>query len=540
MPAAGNHRSIFGRVFHPPLKFFILVCLWSLSIGIVHAQSYSGMLTWHNDLARTGQNLQETVLTPANVNSNTFGKLFSFPVDGQIFAQPLYVSNVAIPGKGTYNVVYVETENDSVYAFDADGVNTTALWYDSFINPSKGITPIPCADTGADPCPFASVIGITGTPVIDPSSGTLYLVAATKENGKYVNRLHALDITSGAEKFGGPVQIQASVKGTGAGNKNGIVSFDAHHESQRCGLLLLNGVVYISWASFGDIAPFHGWTMGYGAGSLARTAVFNSTRNGSDGGVWQSGAAPAADAAGHIYLITGNGTFDINRGGSDRGDSFLKFNAALAVLDYFTPFDQGKLSTNDLDLGSGAALLLPHQSGKFPNEIVSGGKEGLIYLVNRSNMGKFNSQKNNVIETVTGSARGYWSSAAYWNNNVYYSGRADSLSQYSLSSGLLSTSPVYQAPTQFVRGSTPAVSANRSANGIVWAIERAPDIKKVIPPEILHAYNASKVSQELYNTGQAGTRDVLGPGINFAVATVMNGKVYVGTGSELDVLGLLN
>jgi hypothetical protein len=538
MHAGSNDRSFLSRVFQTLPKCLTLLCLWGLSVCLVQAQTYSGMLTWHNDLARTGQNLQETVLTPTNVNYKTFGKLFSFPVDGQIFGQPLYVYNVAIPGKGTYNVIYVTTENDSVYAFDADGVETTALWHDSFINPSKGITPIPCADTGAKPCPFASVIGITGTPVIDPGSGTLYLVAATKENGKFVNRLHALDITSGTEKFGGPVQIKASVKGTGAGNNHGVVSLNAQHESQRPGLLLLNGVVYIGWASFGDVAPFHGWVLGYGATSLAQTAVFNSTPNGSDGGVWQSGAAPSVDGAGNIYLITGNGTFDINKGGIDRGDSFLKFNASLSVTDYFTPFDQLKLAKNDLDLGSGAGMLLPTQKGKFPNEIISAGKEGLIYVVNRSNMGKFDAQKNRVVETVPGSATGYWGSAAYWNSTVYYSGTEDFLSQYALSNGLLSKSPVYQAPTKFDRGSTPCVSANGAANGIVWAIERIP-YNNGIPPEVLHAYDATKVSQELYNTNQAGTRDVLGPGITFSIATVMNGKVYVGTGSELDVLGLL-
>src|SRR5580704_4924908 len=219
MQTSRNHHPSFGRVLQPRLKLFAVFFVWSLSACLVQAQTYSGMLTWHNDLARTGQNLKEKVLTPANVNSKTFGKLFSFPVDGQIFGQPLYVYNVPISGKGVTNVIYVTTENDSVYAFDADGSTTIPLWQDSFINPSQGITPIPCADTGADPCPFASVIGITGTPVIDPS-GTLYLVAATKENGKFVNRLHALDITSGMEKFGGPVQIKASVKGTGAGNNH--------------------------------------------------------------------------------------------------------------------------------------------------------------------------------------------------------------------------------------------------------------------------------------------------------------------------------
>jgi hypothetical protein len=535
MQASRNCRSSFDHFVQPLLKMFAVFCLCILSICSVWAQTYSGMLTWHNDLARTGQNLQETALTLGNVNSKTFGKLFSFPVDGQVFGQPLYVYNVAIPGKGTYNVVYVVTENDSVYAFDAEGVNATALWYDSFIDPSKRITPIPCADTGADPCPFASVIGITGTPVIDPTSGTLYLVAATKENGKFVNRLHALDITTGAEKFGGPVQIEASVKGTGSGNKKGVVSLNPQHELQRSGLLLLNGTVYIGWASFGDVTPFHGWILGYSAASLAQVAVFNSTPNGSDGGVWQSGAAPSVDPAGYIYVVTGNGTFDVNKGDVDWGDSFLKFDGSLSVQDYFTPDDQLKLSKGDLDLGSGAGLIVPAQKGKFPDEILSAGKEGLIYVVNRASMGKFNGSKNDVIQTVTGSAGGYWSSAAYWNNTVYFSGQADYLSQYTLVKGVLSTSPVFQVPTKFA--ATPSISANGSTNAILWAIERT-TINGKVEPAVLHAYAAAKVSEELYNSDQAGQRDLLGPGITFSAPTIMNGKVYVGTASELDALGL--
>jgi hypothetical protein len=517
----------------------LLIILWAGPA--LHAQTYSGTLTWHNDTARTGQNLQETILTPGNVNSTKFGKIFSYAVDGQVFGQPLFVYNVAISGKGRFNVAYVATENDSVYAFDADGVNVGPLWQDVFINPSKGITPIPCKDTGSDPhCPFESVIGITGTSVIDPSSGTMYLVAATKENGKYVQRLHALDITSGAEKYGGPVVIKASVKGTGSGSKNGTVSFSALHEDQRTGLLLQHGVVYMGWASYGDIAPFHGWALGYNATTLARVAVFNSTRNGSDGGLWESGGAFSVDSSGHIYLQTGNGTFDVNSGGLDYGDSFLKLNAkALTVADYFTPYDQDVLATQDLDLGSGAGVILPKQPGKFPNEIISAGKQGIIYLVNRSNMGKFDPNTDHVIQKVQGSAKGYWSSAAYWNDNIYLSGRTDFLSQYSLTKGLLSTSPIFQAPTQFVSGSTPAVSANVTSNAIVWALEKGAKVKNKFPPAILHAYNATNISQEIYNSTQAENRDVPGPAIPFSIPTVINGKVYVGTGTELDVFGLL-
>ena len=491
----------------------LATALWLvIALPDLRAQTYSGMLTWHNDTARTGQNLQETVLTPHNVNSSKFGKVFSYPVDGQIFGQPLFVYGVAIAGKGTFNVVYVATENDSVYAFDADGVNSGPLWQDVFINPSKGITPIPCADTGSGTdCPFTSVIGITGTPVIDPGTGTMYLVAATKENGKYVQRLHALDIRNGAEKFGGPVVIKASVKGTGDGSTNGIVSFSALHENQRTGLLLLNGTVYMGWASFGDVPPFHGWVLGYNAGTLARTAVFMATPNGSDGGVWQSGAAFSTDTAGHIFLQTGNGTFDVNTGGVDHGDSFLKLNSrTLRVADYFTPFNQNDLDTQDLDLGSGAGMILPKQGGQFPNEIISAGKQGVIYLVNRSNMGKFDPLTDHVIQKVQGSPRGYWSSAAYWSGSVYLSGRSDFLSQYSLTKGLISDSPVSQAPTTFALGSTPAISANGVTNGIVWAIERGMKINKQLPHAVLHSYRATNVSQELYNSNQAGKRDIPG------------------------------
>jgi hypothetical protein len=538
-PDRNDHR--FSGLFIRRVLNLLIIGWAVLAVPATPAQTYSGMPTWHNDAARTGQNLKETTLTPSNVNSATFGKIFSYPVDGDIFGQPLFVYNVTIPNKGTFNVVYVATENDSVYAFDANGLNAGPLWQDVFINPSKGITPIPCKDTGSDPfCPYLTVIGISGTPVIDLSSGTMYLVAATKESGKYVQRLHALDITSGAEKFGGPVVIKASVKGTGAGSKNGIVSFSALHENQRTGLLLLNGVVYMGWASYGDIAPFHGWVLGYKAETLARVAVFNTAPNGSDGGVWQSGAAFSVDPSGHIFLQTGNGTFDVNSGGIDYGDSFLKLNArALTVADYFTPFNQDMLDTADLDLGSGAGVILPKQSGNFPNEIVSAGKQGVIYVVNRSKMGRFDAKTDHVIQRLQGSVNGYWSSEAYWNNNVYFSGRSDFLSQYSLSNGLLSTSPVFQAPTEFSLGSTPSVSANGSSNGIVWALERPGKIKNKIPPAILHAYNASKVSQELYNSNQARTRDVPGPGITFALPTVMNGRVYVGTQTELDVYGLL-
>jgi hypothetical protein len=501
------------------------------------AQAQS-VLTWHNDNARTGQNLKETILTLTNVNTTHFGRKFTLSVNGWTLAQPLYVPNVSIPGKGTHNVVYVATENDSVYAFDANGTPTTPLWRRDFTNPARGITAVPCADTPT--CsPVGPAVGITGTPVIDATSHTLYVVAFTKENGAYFQRLHALDITTGAEKFGGPVVIRASVHGTGAGSVGGTITFDPLIQNQRPALLLLNGVVYLSWASFGDVDNYHGWVLGYSAATLARVAVFNDTRNGSQGGIWLSGGGLSAGPGGYIFLLTGNGTFDANTpGGVDYGDSFLKLSprGGLSVADYFTPENQSTLNHFDIDLGAGAGLIPPTQSGPFPYEIIGAGKQGTIYVVNRANMGKFNSTRNNAIQTVAGSINGYYGSPAYFNNAVYFSGWADFLARYSLTNGLLSTVPVSESLTKFNFGSTPSISANDSANGIVWAIDRG---ENPTATAVLHAYDARDVSKELYNAGENATRDKLGPGIKFSVPTVVNGKVYVATKSGLVVYGLL-
>jgi hypothetical protein len=494
------------------------------------------VLTWHNDNSRTGQNLTETILTPANVNTTQFGKKFTLSVDGWVFAQPLYVSNVSVPGKGTHNIVYVATENDSLYAFDAAGAPAAPLWHRELTNPAARITAVPCADTPN--CPVGPVVGITGTPVIDASSGTLYVVAFTKENGSYFQRLHALNIATGAEKFGGPVVVEASVHGTGAGNVSGTIAFDPLIQHQRSALLLLNGVVYITWASFGDLDNYHGWVLGYSAATLARASLLNVTRNGSEGGIWQSGGGPSAGPDGSIFLQTGNGTFDANTtGGADFGDSFLRLSLSggLSVADYFTPADESTLQSMDIDLGSGAGLIPPKQSGSFPDEIIGAGKQGIIYVVNRDNMGKFNAARNNVIQAVTGSAGGYRGSPAYFNNAVYYSGVADFLARYSLTTGLLSSTPLSESPTKFNLGSTPSISANGSANGIVWAIDRGLGSNAAV----LHAYEANNVSQELYNSSQNVSRDNLGQGTTFSVPTVANGRVYVGTKTSLVVYGLL-
>lgn len=516
------------------LTLLLFTSGWLLAASAAHPVMAQNVLTWRNDNSRTGQMLKETMLTPANVNSGQFGKKFSFAVDQQIYTQPLWVSNVSIAGKGKHNVVYVATENDSVYAFDAGGSPKAPLWHVNFTNPSQGITAVPCADDGG--CAVSTVIGITGTPVIDGNSKTLYLVAFTKENGTYVQRLHALDITSGAEKFGGPVVIQATVPGNGDGSMNGMVSFQALRQNQRPGLLLLNGVVYITWASFGDLDPYHGWVMGYSASTLAQVSVYNSTADGSRGGIWHSGGAPAADSSGNIFLITGNGTFDADTAGVDYGDAMLKLSGSvLTVADYFTPDNQDMLDNDDLDLGSGTAVLLPTQSGPYPNELVSAGKQGTIYLVNRDNMGKFSATSNNVIEMLTGSAGGYLASPAYWNQGIYYSGVNDRVGLYTVTAGLLSTAPVSQSLTTYRLGGNPSVSANGTTNGILWAVD-------VVAPKavgVLHAYDATDLSKELYNTTQNATRDKLGVAVKFSPPTIAHGRVYVGTANALVVYGLL-
>ena len=512
----------------------------------VYVTNDAGDFTFHNDTARTGQDLNETVLTPSNVNSSTFGKLFSYDLDGMTFASPLYLANVNIPGKGYHNVVYVATEHDSVYAFDADGLSSTPLWQVSFINPAAGVTTVPAADTG-ETGDIPNEIGITGTPVIDPATGTLYVVAKTKEvsggTTTYVQRLHALDITTGAEKLGGPVVIQATVPGTGNGSSGGQLPFSPLHENQRPALLLSNGVVYLGFSSHGDVEPFHGWLLGYDATTLQQVLVFNSAPNGDHGGIWMNGDGPAVDASGNLYFITGDGTLDADTGGNDYGDSFVKLSTSGTVQDYFSPSVQSTLDANDLDLGSGGVLLLPDQSGSHAHEMVSAGKNGTIYLVDRDNMGGFDSSSDHVVQelvnvftTVTGIEGGNFSSPVYFNGSVYFSPVQDHIQAFGLSNGLLTTSPTSKTATVFnSRGGTLSISANGSSNGILWAVESTGSTT----PGILHAYDASKLSTELYNSGQAGTRDTLDVWLKFTLPVVANGKVFVSGVNQLTVYGLL-
>jgi len=508
--------------------------------------AYQGMLTYRNDLGRTGQNLSEATLTPANVNSTQFGKLTSFAVDGAIYAQPLYVASVPILNQGVHNVVYVVTEHDSAYAFDADGKTSGPLWQVSFINPAAGVTSVPqtYVETAGYP---AGEIGITGTPVIDPVGATLYLVAYTKENSSLVYRLHALDITTGAEKSGSPVVIQASVPGAGdESNGQGSVTFEASEHMQRPGLMLLNGLVYVGFGTINEVRPWHGWLLAYNAITLQQVAAWNSTPNSYGGSLWGSGGAPAADATGNIYVTTANGPFDADSGGSDFGDSVLKLRAGLrglTLLDWFSPFNTDDLNTKDQDLGSGGTVLLPDQPGPHPHLLVVTGKEGRIYLIDRDNLGGFNAVGDQIVQEMLGAISHLnYTTPAYWQGNLYYASHRDNLKQFTLQNGLLSTSPAAISPETFgYPGASPSVSANGSGNAIVWIIDAsAASVSATSGPSILRAYDATKVSLELYNSSAAGGRDTLGDAVKFTVPTIYAGKVYVGTATELDVFGPLS
>jgi hypothetical protein len=514
----------------------------------VYISNYAGTYTHHNDNLRTGQNTSETVLTPANVNPVQFGRLFSYSIDGMAFASPLYVAGVNIAGSGVHNVVYVATENDSVYAFDADGDSPTPLWQVSFLK--SGVTTVPCADVGE--CGDIPIqIGITSTPVIDPASKTMYVVAKTKEGSSYVQRLHALDITSGAEKFGGPVVVTASVPGTGVDSSGGKETFNALRENQRPALLLSNGVVYMAFGSHGDNSPWHGWVIGYNANTLQQVMAYNDTPNGSygGGGIWQSGGGLATDSSGDIYFATSNGDFDANTGGSDYGTSVVKLGTTGSVIDYFTPHDQSNQSANNLDLGSaGPVLLVDQSSGPYPHLLISAGKTGTIYVINRDNMGHFNaSNDDQIVQALTGALpngdaeSGNFNSPVYYNGYIYFAAVSDSVRAFQLSSGLLSTAPTSVSSAIYpLRGGALAVSANGNTNGILWVLQtNGASANNVNAAGVLYAFDANNLGNELYDSTEAGSRDTLDKATKFSVPVVANGKVFITSQSQLAVYGLL-
>lgn len=498
----------------------------------VAVNGFSGMLRWHNDLAGTGQNQAETALTTSNVNQNSFGKKATYQLDDQSFTQPLFVSNVPFPGAGPHDAIYVATESNTVYAFDAKGQANGPFWQKT-LTPTGAHVVDGKTTAGGQGGPITPNVGITGTPVIDGSSGTLYVVAVSQVNGVHRHQLHALDITTGNEKFGGPVDIKATVPGTGAGSNNGQVTFDPTLELQRSALTLVNGVVYIAWASYQDFGNYHGWVMGYDPSTLKQVRVWNATPDGSKGGVWMSGAPLTADASGNLYLVVGNGTFDADKGGKDYGDSIVKLTpngSGFSVSDYFTPFDQANLSATDFDLGSsGLTLLLNQGLG------VNAGKAGKIYLVDLNSLGKFQSGSDSQIVQSIGGAVGTgpddldYSTAVYWNGNVYYVGDQDKVKQFQLSNGKLSTSPIVSTNSYGYPGANMSISSNGNSNGILWVIEASGQ-------NVLHAYDATDVGTELYNSDQAGGRDHFGTAVRFTVPTIVNGRVYV-AGQNFTIFG---
>lgn len=514
----------------------------SASLVLALGTTNVNVLTYHYDIARTGLNSNETILTPSNVNPSTFGLLRVLPVDGLVDGQPLYLANLNIGGQ-TQNVVYAVTENDSVFAFNAD--TGAQIWRTSVL----GANETPSDDRGCNQ--ITPEIGITSTPVIDPSAGpngTIFVVGMTLDQaGNYHQRLHALDVTTGAELPGSPVEIAASYPGTGANSSGGMVYFDPGQYAERVGLLLMNGTIYLGFTSHCDQEPYTGWLMAYSESSLAQTSVLNLTPNGSDGSIWMSGAGLAADSSGNIYFLDANGTFDtaLTPSGfpsaADFGNGFIKVSTAggiLSVADYFEPYDTIDESNADLDLGSGGALVLPDlqdASGNVWQLAVGAGKDGNIYVVNRNYMGEFNPNSDSAIfEEIDGAlAGGVFSTPAYFNNTVYYGAVGDSLKAFPITNAMLARAPSVQSATVFAYpGTTPSVSANGTSNGIVWAVENS-------SPAILHAYNAATL-QEIYNSSQAANgRDNFGNGNKFITPVVANGKVFVGTPSGVAEFGLL-
>ncbi|NVI06071.1 outer membrane protein assembly factor BamB family protein [Paraburkholderia youngii] len=509
------------------------------SMGGTSTAAVQDVLTYHNDIARTGQNLGETTLTPANVTAAKFGKVGFFSVDGKVDAQPLFVASLAIAG-GTHNVLYVATENDTVYAFDADTGAT--LWQVRTLGGGE----TPSDDLGCSQ--IVNTIGITSTPVIDRSRGThgtIYVVAMSKDAaGGYHHRIHALDLATGAELLNGPTEVAvASYPGTGAGNTNGVLPFTTSLYAERAGLLLLGSTLYTSWTSHCDHGGYTGWIMGYGADTLQQTTVLNVTPNGIGGAIWMSGAGPASDGS-SIYLLDANGTFETTMTSSgfpannDFGNTFLKLRTSggLSVADYFAMTNLVQESNDDIDLGSGGALVLPDltdANGVVQHLTLGAGKDSTIYVLNRDSMGKFNPTTDNIYQEIPAQlAGGEFGMPAYFNGRVYFGSVGDHLKAFTVTNAKLSITPTAQSAMTFAYpGTTPSISANGTTNGIVWAAENG-------NVAALHAFDPVTLN-ELYNSNQMGTRDQFGTGNKFITPMIANGKVYVGTTNGVAVFGLL-
>jgi hypothetical protein len=541
-PAFSSRIVLFSAALLLIAAVSILVFRGDMLVGA--APAFKGVLTYHNDNMRTGRNSSETTLNLKNVNSTAFGKLFVIPTDGLVDAEPLYVPNVSIPGNGIHNVLFVATENDTVYGFDAD--NGSNLWHVTALGSGES----PSDERGCGQ--VAPMIGVTSTPVIDLTSGphgTIYLVAMSKDSSSnYHQRLHALDITTGAEEFGGPVEITAKYPGTGDNSQGGNVIFDPKQYKERAGLLLLNHIVYTSWASHCDDRPYTGWIISYNETTLAQKSVLNVTPNGNEGAIWGAGAGLAADSSANIYFLDANGTFDTTLDANgfpingDYGNAIVNLstkNGKLAVSDYFNMYNTVNESNMDEDLGSGGAMVVPNfkdSSGTMHDLVVGAGKDKNIYLANRTNMGKFNPNNNSQIyqELTNALAGQVFSSPAFAEGKIFYGSVGDAIKAFSFNaSGMLNSTPASMTSTHFAYpGTTPSISGSSASNLIVWATENT-------SPAVLHAYSAKNLAVELYNSSQAGTRDQFGNGNKYVTPMIANGKVYVGTTNGVGVLGLL-
>jgi hypothetical protein len=533
---------ISPKVFSPYIVRFSVAFVVAVLIAAGLPQALSqDVLTYHNNNARTGLDSSETKLTLSNVNSGTFGKLFTVSTDGLVDGEPLYLSSVPVQGV-THNLLIVVTEHDSVYAFDADtGVQ---LWK---------ITTLKSGETTSDDRGCSQVepeIGITSTPAISRPAGTngvIYTVAMSKDSsGGYHQRLHALDATSGKELFGGPVDISGKYPGTGDNSSGGFVIFDPAQYKERSGLLLVGNTVYLTWASHCDIRPYTGWVMAYNAKTLAQTSVINVTPNGNEGAIWGAGAGLASDGMGNIFFLDANGVFDttLTSGGfpinGDYGNAFIKLTTkgGLAVNDYFEMDNGVQESNSDTDLGSSGGVLLPpmkDSSGTTWNLMAGAGKDSNLYVVNRTSLGKFNSGSNKIYQELSGVLPGgMWSIPAYSGGRLYFGPQGQPLMEFQFKNVQLQAAPVAKTTNSFgYPGTTPSISSNRGANAIVWASENT-------NPAVLHAYNANTLV-ELYNTNQAsGSRDHFGAGNKFIIPMIANGKVYVGTTTGVGAFGLLS
>jgi hypothetical protein len=525
---------------HSNLSLVRPVCRWRFAVNLLTisavalcaltlASAQVSVPTSHENNARTGANTTEVLLTPSNIDKNNFGRLFTYPLDYQSLAQPLYVQNVNIPGKGVHNVVYVATMADSVYAFDAEsnaGANAAPLWQVNFTNPSAGITTasgpfLPCA-SAEDRGPGFTQEGIVGTPAIDTDTKTMYLVAKILDNGTVRHQLRAIDIATGQDRPGSPVIISA----TTTSNAGNVVNFNSLHQKNRPGLLLMNGIVYLAFGSNYCNDSNYSWVLGYNAATLQQTAVFNTNPDHGLTSIWQAGGGLAADDAGFIYPLTSEGNFDVDVGGQGYTHAVLKLSPSLQLVDFFIPGSVAFLNDHDLDLSGCSPVVLPDQNGPFPHVIVASGKQGTIYVLNRDNLGMYAPNDPQIIQELVGAVGSMRGAPAYWNGRMYFSAKADFLKAFSVSGGMLSPTPVVSTTLKLTGAHAPSISANGNSNGIVWVLNGGQ----------LYAYDAISLKM-LYNSHQMA-RDNLPEISHFVTQSVVNGRVYMATRTTLEVFGL--